>query len=241
MLRAIDKHREAAFFLERAIDAFYEEDLNWRYYFNALVAATRNISFVLQKDLRSHYGKRFDSWWGEQIQTVLSEANFGGIRDLRNILEKEGGPYPLQVLEVELENCIFKVVRVEIDLTRNKGDFKYTKLEFRNSQHELPGIPGETPEQLEGRLREFARQLMRTGMKEFWDNWEASEKKITGFSIPWSNDVYTFEDMLAVFSTYLLAMAQVLQNAKLYFNDLPELIANNCGCKPIDSAKTSDG
>lgn len=233
MLRAIDRHKEAAFFLDKVIDAFFAEDEHWRFYFNALVSATRSISFVLQKDLRTYYGEEFDLWWNEQKANLIDPHNFARVRDLRNILEKEGGKWPLLVLEVQLDNCIFKTVRVEFDQSLGKHGMQFHKIELSQDTFDLADVLGETPDELQQRVTEHVRKLLRRGVKEFWAELKKEiHPKVYGFLLPESTEVMDVETMLNEFSVYLRAMARLLESAHRHFHDLPERMAGACSCIP---------
>jgi hypothetical protein len=98
------RHRieEARFFLAE-LRATGREDRRFPFHLHALVSATRSVSLVLQKDLRGEFGSAFDAWWSNEVSQLTSATlPFEALRELRNMLEKEGSRFPIAHYRTEL-------------------------------------------------------------------------------------------------------------------------------------------
>jgi len=95
MLRARDRLKEAEFFLQR-LDGAAGTEPDSRYFFAALVSATRSVTLVLQSYLRPRFEDRFDAWWTVAASQIRpSPLDFATLRDTRNVLQKQGNRLPL--------------------------------------------------------------------------------------------------------------------------------------------------
>ncbi len=231
MYRAADKQNESAFFLERLVDALLDEDPSWRYYFNATVTAARSITLVLQKDLRPLYGETFDLWWAEKRKTLVNEAEFRLVRDLRNILEKEGARYPILAGEVSLSDSVFRRVRFELDMSMGNKALTIRDFEFSNPKLELPDSTGETAEQLDERIHATVSDLLKMGFEEFRAALQKPTSLTAGILLPGITEPVAILDGINYIANYLRSTAALINEAKVQFHDFAERYANRCGCR----------
>jgi hypothetical protein len=134
MLRAKDKLEEAEFFLEKLKETS-GKGREFRYYLSACVSASRSITWVLQKDLRSEYGSKFDDWWNEKKDAVpTSSISFEVIRDLRNVLQKQGNVVPA-IFNLKDKNEGLEDTEVRFD-----PDIRALSVEYIVPRDKLPTI-----------------------------------------------------------------------------------------------------
>ena len=97
-LRAEDRLNESIFFLNKL-----SHEKAWsnsgRYFLNSFIISVRSVSLVLKKDLTAKYGDQFKIWWENKINVAPEYVKkfFNRIRNVRNILEKEGAHTPKYV------------------------------------------------------------------------------------------------------------------------------------------------
>ncbi|HEX9945418.1 MAG TPA: hypothetical protein VGG03_25685 [Thermoanaerobaculia bacterium] len=90
-----------------------------RFYFGALVSATRSVTLVLQADLRSRFEAQFDRWWNEAKKKIgPSPIDFDTLRDTRNVLQKQGNKLPLITVVETFETGPIAWLTVTFDPSR---------------------------------------------------------------------------------------------------------------------------
>ena len=63
-------------------------DDDFRYEFNAFLSAARNVTFLLQKEMKEVIG--FDQWWEDRRKEMKEDSAMKFFLDLRNFSQKEG-------------------------------------------------------------------------------------------------------------------------------------------------------
>lgn len=156
MLKAMHKLKEAEFFLEK-LEETEGKGKEFLYYLSACVTAARSISLVLQKDLRSDYGKKFDDWFDEKKKPPPTlPIPFKVINDLRNMSVKEGIIAPAILSLKDSEGNIQENAEVRVDL-----DTMHIVTEWVLPAGRIPRIhrrEGESDD-------EFTDRLIETGIK----------------------------------------------------------------------------
>lgn len=91
----------------------------FRYILTDIIVTFRNISWVLQKDLYTLYKAQFEKWWEVNKDRFQSDnIPFGKLRDFRNQIVKEGGPYPITVTQLHLKKSKYlKSITFNLDLS----------------------------------------------------------------------------------------------------------------------------
>jgi len=114
-MRSRDKLYETQFYLRqmRKFAAEYSAGDHkafhrFRFSFNSFVSASRSITFVLQKDLKSRYSTEFDNWYEEER---IALAEFAQFTKIRNVILKEGSRLPLsEICYEDSDGNIFTIV-----------------------------------------------------------------------------------------------------------------------------------
>ncbi len=165
MIRAVDKLGEAEYFLQCLKDTKGEAP-GFRYCFAAFVTAANSISFVLAKDLRRHYGERFDYWWEKRRAEVPQEPfPFAAIRKVRNTLLKEGNLWPEIIMEFEVGALQRYIVSTRWDLSRGIEGMATYSVSFPEGQRPTIQIrPGATDQESEDRVMQFALVVLKDHM-----------------------------------------------------------------------------
>jgi hypothetical protein len=81
-----DKYREAHYFLDVML-AHYHDPQVFRWNLNGFLQALRNVTFVMQKELRHHPG--FEEWWAIQSKIMERDGILRRFKNGRNIIVKE--------------------------------------------------------------------------------------------------------------------------------------------------------
>ena len=63
-------------------------DDHFKYELNAFLSAARNVTFLLQKEMREVVG--FDDWWDNCQKKMKNDSAMVFFKDLRNFSQKEG-------------------------------------------------------------------------------------------------------------------------------------------------------
>ena len=79
------KLAEAQHFLETTHQLFNHQSLDFEFHLNAFVNASRNVTFVMQKEYSSATG--FKDWWGAHLSK--KDTNMSKFVNLRNVSVKE--------------------------------------------------------------------------------------------------------------------------------------------------------
>ena len=99
-----DKLAEAKYFLNMLDSQLSRHEA--KYLLSALFSASRSITWVLQKELRSAGADTFDAWWESHRGDLSTELfPFRLLSQTRNTLVKEGNVDPLLDVTVELDDC----------------------------------------------------------------------------------------------------------------------------------------
>ncbi len=211
MLRATDRLKEAEFFLEKLIETHGKED-EFRYYLSALVSAARSITLVLQKDLRSKHSPQFDDWWSEKKQTIPdSPISFETIRNLRNILQKEGYKIP-RVIDLINRDAIFENATVLFDTVTSDLTIKFKIPEGGGPVSTRNSLPGESEDEFVDRVvREIIPIVIRDAMDQ-------PELELLGFALTEDSSPLSFDSLIDGFSIYLSAVRDVVKEAEYKFS-----------------------
>jgi len=212
MLKAEDRLKEAEFFLEK-LKTTNGKGKEFRYYLSALVSATRSITLVLQKDLRSEYGDVFDKWWEQKKGGILvSPVSFEDIRKLRNILQKEGHKL-LHVYRAEDEHEGV-IIEKAVDLF-NLDDAGTLKISFSDLPS-LSRMTDETDEEFEERILEETKQFAFSKILSVANR--LTELNLYSAGVEWiEGELYDFETLVSGFENYLSSMRKLIDEANLAF------------------------
>jgi len=117
---AEDKLGEAEFFLKK-MKLCREGRGEFRYYLSAFLSATRSVTWVLQKDLRTKHGEQFEKWYKEQELKMASNQTAALVKFLRNVVLKEGARLPIYTLKIQNPEQSSEYVEYKYDLGTLRG------------------------------------------------------------------------------------------------------------------------
>ena len=211
-MRAKDRLEEAEFFLKK-LEETEGKGTEFRYYLSACVSALRSITLVLQKDLRSKYGPKFDDWWNKKKDTVpTSPISFEVIRVLRNALQKQGNIVPA-IFKPKFEGQVLEDAEVRFEL-----DTKTLSVKYMVPRDKLPTISrreGESDTEFESRLvTESIRQTIPAMIDDLRDY---KELELLGYLLSEDSPPLPFDSIMSGFSTYLAAIRTIIEEAKHEF------------------------
>jgi len=203
LLRAADKLTEARFFLRRL--AGTEGKLpRAAYYASATISALRSVTWVLQADLRSRHGERFDTWWDAQ-KLRLHDAGIGFalLRDARNESEKAGTPLVRREVRRTFSEGSIEAIEFLIDPgLETLGNFR---IQFREPTVAPGSLGGPDPEKTLVDLMELKAKLDELRLQ--WVEGTADLDHVFGSStrLPFKEAVGQLRDYTAVLSTVVAA------------------------------------
>lgn len=212
MLRAKDRLEEAEFFFEK-LEKTEGKGREFRYYLSACVSASRSITLVLQKDLRSKHGPQFDDWWDEKKDTVPAyPISFEVIRRLRNALQKQGNIVS-SIFKLKGEDKVLKDAEVQFDL-----DTETLSVIYVVPRDKVPTIirrEGESDTGFESRLvTEAVRQTVPAMMDDLRDH---KDLELQGYRLSEDSPPLPFDSIVSGFSTYLSAIRTIIEEAEHEF------------------------
>lgn len=220
-MRSFDKLQEARFHLRLLNEYKNEIDENtpksihrFRFAFNALVIAARSVTFVLQKDLRSIYGDKFNTWY-EIKQKELS--TYKSFVEIRNVVQKEGN----KVLFSEniLEDSEGNEWTIVWDHSENNIDSLISmSVKFSPSNELGKHIPAETPKrEIDAWVQEATTERMNELKQR---NVLASAKVINSkIRIFEESEAITRSRLIEMIKEYLDSLESLLSEANVEFPD----------------------
>jgi hypothetical protein len=210
VLRAEDKLKEANFFLKK-LKTTKGKGEEFRYYLSALASATRSITLVLQADLRSEHGERFNEWWEQKKEDIpVVPISFETIRKLRNVLQKEG--HKLRYAYKFKHNKEGVVIERLIDL------FEVGSGPMEISFTDSPTISRNVDETIEDFKKRAIEELNQYAFSKIL----SAADSLTEFNVSSGVEVstgviYDFETLVAGFESYLASMQELIDEANLLF------------------------
>ncbi len=214
MLRAKDKLEEAEFFLEKLKETS-GKGKEFSYYLSACASAMRSITLVLQTDLRSEHGSRFDDWWNEKKQTVPnSPISFEEIVNIRNVFQKKGSFLPAD-FSLEINGQALGNTQIRLDPTTK--EFSITYKVPRNKIPSISRREGESDDEFINRMIEEALKKAIPSMLDDFSDYEEGELVLLGYSIIDGSPPLPFDSIVTGFSKYLFSIRGIVEEAEREF------------------------
>lgn len=215
--RSNRKLEEALFFLERLRDSQGAQP-TFEYYLSAFLSAWRSVGFVLQADLRRHFGGEFDAWW-DAAKALLPEPRipFSVLAELRNQALKEGETLPGMQVVVSVDHPKIEQVTYTVLVQRGQGQVVGEYYQFHGGA--WPPIPASGFDD-KSEFRDAFYQLfpMIRSAIELVDTGEVPfEVSNVGYVVDHRYQALSFEELVDSFDEHLSATRALLEEADLRF------------------------
>jgi hypothetical protein len=212
-VRSRDKLQEARFFLN-GLRRSRGKLPRAAYYASATIGALRSVTWVLQSDLRSKFGERFDTWWQRQTKVLGQDPTaFSLVKESRNSATKHGVPLARRAVRKVYEAGAVSSLQFIVDPFHETNDNLRIELRAGHLEKIPDGATEEEYERMGNRLIEDAQDILAK-MRDFGRAWAADEVEYeTVLGIPPGR----FDETLAVLTNYLRSLERLLANAQQEF------------------------
>lgn len=212
--RSRRKVAEAAFFLDRLLETKGRHP-EFGYYLSAFLSALRSVGFVIQADLRAHFGSRFNDWW-EEAKASLPKPRvpFSVIVELRNQALKTGELLPGLRVVARIDHPSVEEVTFTLDL--RDGQIRTAREEYKFRWDGAPTVQLENPDKSDKLL-----ELLVPALPEVFRSLNADEPPFEissrEYQVDRSGPAVSFTEMVEGFAEHVAAMRRVIERADALF------------------------
>ena len=210
IFRTYRKIAEARFFLDK-VEHSEGQGSEFDYYLSAFLAATRNVGWILQAELRGTFGEEFDVWWeAAKARMPQTRISFAVLTSLRNQSVKTGELLAGFVLAIRLRD---KLGSIEVVLRSQKGRLEPEQIRITWNRPVIVTTPGiaarDDGESLQGVMAQVTDALR--------DHLQGAEVDRIGYCVDLAQEPLSFSQMIAGFRELVETMELVVDDAKRTF------------------------